>query len=503
MNIRLALPAFLSSLLFAGSAPAQTTGSAGGGEAFDNRQPTLAIQYIIALQGVFPGQQSLGIQPGYRDQPFIGEIRPIAFGSPIPDGWAACAGQVIPISQNTALATIIYTNYGGNGFSTFQLPNLSGRVPIGAGQGPGLPNHNLAQTTGVEQLTLVTSNLPSHGHSASGTNTGATGNGVAFNNLQPSLAVNFLICENGEITMFAGNFAPTGWALCDGSTLTNADEPELFAAIGTNYGGDGVTTFKLPDFRGRTPVGIGQRPGASAYALGQTNGANTVTLTTNQLPAHLHPFGGGDTGPAGGSAEFDNCQPTLAMKWLICSSGNHPSSPPPWSGELRLIAGNSAPGLGSEWLAANGAILPIASYTSFFSLVNTNYGGNGVSTFGVPDLRGRVAVGAGTNSYVLGQSAGSETVALTTNQMPAHTHSVVPPVAPQLNSVTVSNGQFRFAFTNLAGQTFTVLATTNVTLPLSNWTVLGPATEGPPGQFKFTDTQSPTNAQRFYRVRWS
>lgn len=508
VNLRSALPTLLSSLLFGWPVLAQTTGSAGGGHSFDNRQPTLAVQYIICVQGAFPSQGSQGILPGYRDQPLLGEIRPVAFGSPIPDGWLACTGQVMQISQNTALFSIIFTNYGGNAQSNFRLPNLSGRVPIGAGQGPGLPNYNLGQTNGAEQLTLATNNLPSHIHSALGGDTGSTGNGEPFNNLQPSLAVNFLICENGEITMFAGPFAPTGWGLCEGSTLNTVDEPELFAVIGTTYGGDGMATFKLPDLRGRTPVGIGQRPGESQYALGQTNGVNTVTLTTSQMPSHTHPFAGGNTGSTGGSAAFDNRQPTLAMKWLICWNGFFWSSPPPWMGELRLIAGNAAPGLGSEWLTAEGAILQIAPYSTLFSLVNTNYGGNGFVTFGLPDLRGRVAVGqgqaAGTSSYVFGQSAGSETVALTTNQMPAHTHSVsgITPVPPQLNSVTMSNGQFGFAFTNIPGLTFTVLATTNVALPLSNWTVLGPTTESPAGQFTFTHTNAPAFPQRYYRLRW-
>ena len=510
MNIRFALPAFLSSLLFALPALGQTTGSAGGGESFDNRQPTLAIQYIMAMEGAFPGHDSIGILQADRSVPFLGEIRPVAFGSPIPTGWTVCTGQVVAISQNTAMFSILFTNYGGNGLSTFQYPNLSGRVPIGAGQGPGLPNYNVGQPNGVEQTTLATGNLPSHLHGTSGEDTSATGNGDAFNNLQPSLAVNFLITENGEITMFAGYYVPTGWGLCDGSALNIADNPNLFDAIGTNYGGDGVTTFKLPDLRGRTPVGIGQRPGGSAYALGQTNGAHTVTLTTNQLPTHTHPFAGGNTVSTGGNTGFDNRQPTLAMKWLVSSGGGVPtSSPPPWPGELRLIAGNAASGLGSQqWLAADGTLLPIGSFTYFFSLVYTNYGGNGNSSFAVPDLRGRVAVGQGqgpgTSSYVPGQFAGQEFVALTTNQMPAHTHSVsgIPPFPPHLTSVTVSDGQFRFAFTNLAGQTFTVLATTNVTSPLSNWTVLGPATEGPAGQFNFTDPQTTTNAKRFYRARW-
>lgn len=505
MNFRFALPTLLSGLLFGLPTFAQTTGSAVGGQTLDNRQPSLAVQYIMALEGFYPGQEALGIYPADRSHPFLGEIRPVAFGTPIPTGWTVCTGQVMAISQNIALFSILLTNYGGNGVSTFQLPNLSGHVPIGAGQGPGFPHYKVGQTVGEEQTTLVTSNLPSHVHGTP-SDTGATGNGGAFNNLQPSLAVHFLITENGEVTMFTGDFTVSGWGRCDGSTLNIEDEPELFNVIGTNYGGDGVTTFKLPDMRGRTPVGIGQRPGGSAYVLAQTNGANTVTLTTNQMPVHTHTLVSGNTGSAGGSAGFDNRQPTLAMKWLISAGGSYPTSPPHWPGELRLIVGSNAPGLGSEWLSAQGTVLPIGSYTFLFSLILTNYGGNAVSTFALPDLRGQVAVGrgqaVGTSSYGMGQSAGEEFTVLTTNQMPAHTHSVsiIPPVPPQLNNVTASNGQFQFAFTNIAGLTFTTLTSTNVTLPLSNWTVLGAATEGPAGYYQFTDPQ--TNGTRFYRVRW-
>jgi microcystin-dependent protein len=88
--------------------------------------------------------------------------------------------------------------------------------------------------------------------------------------------------------MFAGNFAPQGWALCDGSTKSIADYQELFSLIGPAYGGDGVTTFKVPDLRGRLPVGVGMLTGGSNYVLAQTGGQETVTLTEAVMPAHSH-----------------------------------------------------------------------------------------------------------------------------------------------------------------------------------------------------------------------
>lgn len=87
----------------------------------------------------------------------------------------------------------------------------------------------------------------------------------------------------GEIRMFAGNFAPTGWALCDGSLLSISQNAALFSLIGTTYGGDGVTTFALPDLRGRFPLHQG-----GGTTLGATGGAETVTLTLAEIPAHTH-----------------------------------------------------------------------------------------------------------------------------------------------------------------------------------------------------------------------
>ncbi|MCP9763286.1 phage tail protein [Lacihabitans soyangensis] len=93
----------------------------------------------------------------------------------------------------------------------------------------------------------------------------------------------------GEIRMFAGNFAPAGWAFCDGSLLPISEYETLFQLIGTTYGGDGQQTYAVPDMRGRLPVHMGQGPGiGSNYIIGQTGGSESVTLTNNQIPAHNH-----------------------------------------------------------------------------------------------------------------------------------------------------------------------------------------------------------------------
>lgn len=94
----------------------------------------------------------------------------------------------------------------------------------------------------------------------------------------------------GEIRMFAGNFAPRGWAFCDGQLLAVSQNDALFSLLGTIYGGDGRTTFGLPDCRGRIPIHAGHGPGLSERRLGAKGGAEKVTLTVNQLPSHGHPM---------------------------------------------------------------------------------------------------------------------------------------------------------------------------------------------------------------------
>jgi microcystin-dependent protein len=95
--------------------------------------------------------------------PYVGEIRIFA-GSFAPAGWALCQGQIMPISQNDVLFTLIGTTFGGDGEETFALPNLASRVPLGHGTGPGLTSHTIGEAAGVESVTLTTQQIPLHSH---------------------------------------------------------------------------------------------------------------------------------------------------------------------------------------------------------------------------------------------------------------------------------------------------------------------------------------------------
>jgi microcystin-dependent protein len=124
----------------------------------------------------------------------------------------------------------------------------------------------------------------------------------------------------GEIRMFGGNFAPAGWMFCAGQLLPISEYETLFNLIGTTYGGDGQSTFALPDLRSRVPIHQGQGSGLSNYILGETGGAETVTLTPNQIPMHSHAPMGSNTGGS------DN--PTNNF-WANSTTGKPYSAAPP------------------------------------------------------------------------------------------------------------------------------------------------------------------------------
>ena len=165
----------------------------------------------------------------------------------------------------------------------------------------------------------------------------------------------------GEIRMFAGNFAPTGWAFCQGQLLPIAQNQALFSLLGTTYGGDGRTTFALPDLRGRVPVGFGQGPGLSNREIGEKFGSELVTLNINQMPSHNHTVNAVTTegnqnlptnslpantkaldkeysdananttmkatmvNPTGGNQPFGVSQPSLGVNFIIALQGVFPS----------------------------------------------------------------------------------------------------------------------------------------------------------------------------------
>jgi microcystin-dependent protein len=164
----------------------------------------------------------------------------------------------------------------------------------------------------------------------------------------------------GEIRIFAGNFAPRAWAFCDGQLLAISQNTALFSLLGTTYGGDGRTTFGLPDLRGRVPMHAGTGPGLTTRLPGQTGGQEQVTLIESQIPAHTHQAKASSEVPdtnspedavsaqkvrthlyntglsdvnmgttaissTGGSQAHDNMQPYQCLNYIICLQGLYPS----------------------------------------------------------------------------------------------------------------------------------------------------------------------------------
>ena len=153
----------------------------------------------------------------------------------------------------------------------------------------------------------------------------------------------------GEIRMFAGNFAPRTWAFCANQTLSIAQNTALFSILGTTYGGNGQTTFNLPDFRGRVAVGTGQGPGLSNVQLGELAGSPTVTLTTNNMPAHNHTVGGNISVQANNDTAGLGNDPTAKRfaatgNLYTAQSGDLVSmAPTPSTGLTTAVSGGSQP----------------------------------------------------------------------------------------------------------------------------------------------------------------
>ncbi len=340
-------------------------------------------------------------------EPFIGTVICVPFNF-TPRGWLACDGAAYPIKQSLPLAQILGNAFGGSPGVRFNVPDLRSRAPRHVGSPNSRGSHG-----GSEQSTLTLGNLPSHNHSfqaspdpanltapseallAAATARGVNiytvnsalvplspgailpvGGNQPHSNIQPYVAMNFIIADQGvfpnpegpgvndddlfvgEIRIFASTLIPSNWTPCNGQLLAIASNQPLFNLIGNAYGGDGQTTFALPDLRGRLPLGAGQAPSLSNYKLGQSGGIEAVPLSINQMPPHSHnavasseqvalsdPSGNflsiqaqafntqppdvtlnaRTVGTTGTGIGHDNMMPSLTLNFCICLAGTLPS----------------------------------------------------------------------------------------------------------------------------------------------------------------------------------
>lgn len=204
-------------------------------------------------------------------EPFMGQIMQVGF-SYAPRGWSTCSGQLLAITQNTALFSLIGTTFGGNGQQTFGLPDARSRLFVGTGQGPGLSPYSVGQIGGVEQQTILSTQMPVHSHAATFTPTGGGATG----------------------TLTAKTGVPSGSQTsipADGSFLANTEDPVSGSAV----------NIYAPANAGGTPVNLG------GLDISGTGGGGTVQVA-----------------PAGGSQPLPVMQPYLAVTTIIAVEGIYP-----------------------------------------------------------------------------------------------------------------------------------------------------------------------------------
>jgi microcystin-dependent protein len=286
----------------------------GSSQPIDNYQPSLPITYLIRTAGIFPSEFG-----GTAGVDFMGQIVPFA-GNFAPDGFLEAAGQTLQIADYIDLFSLIGTTYGGDGFETFQLPDLRGRTIVGTSS-TQVP---LGLNVGEAQATLSNANLP----------VSLGGIGYGIDNHQPSLALTYLISLTGifpssqsggvheteqylgEIVPFAGTFAPRGWAKAEGQILSINQHQALFSLLGTMYGGNGQTTFALPDLRDRTAIGTGD-----AADVGDILGSNYATVLSSNI-FDLQLTGTSDPNALNGGAGNDSLDGAGGADAMTGGAGN-------------------------------------------------------------------------------------------------------------------------------------------------------------------------------------
>ena len=416
----------LAALFSPGSAHANPI--TGSGQPIATEQPSLGLTYLVRTE-----------DPANVTD--LGQVVLFA-GNFAPGGYSVANGQLLSIASNQVLFSQIGTTYGGNGFTDFALPNLSGRTAVGAGQGAGLTNRTLGSTAGAAAQTLTANQLPPFG-GASGIAAGSE----PVSTLQPSLALNELVVTNGffpsptgpqatgplvgQVLTYAGATLPSGQIAANGQQVPIIQQQPLFSVIGNTYGGNFPVTFAAPNLDGRAASGAGAAAGLTPQALGATKGAESTTLSVANLPPQLLALPNGAVGVVGGGQAFSVQQPTLALNYIIATQGVFPTvnavepDGTPFLGEISLFAGSVAP---AGWEFADGQLLSIVSNSALFSVIGDTFGGNGIFNFALPNLEDRVAVGTG-DGVSLGEMFGADSDTLNFAQLPVGYPAALPPTS--------------------------------------------------------------------------
>ena len=274
-------------------------------------------------------------EPGGPARNTIGMIQSFA-GNFEPFDAFPCAGELFPVVQYPELAAIVGTFYSGDGTYMFGVPELRGRTAIGGEAGQDSPEGSVAMTWMIA----------------------AEGPGIP--GAYPM---------TGAVALFAGADPPGGWLRADGRKLPVAQHAELFQAIGNVFGGDGRADFALPDLSGRAVIGAGKGYGLEYAAVGEKVGGTPAGVPGLGLACLVNVAGGWPERTGDGTAP-----PTLSLL-----------------GQVTAFAGSDIP---EGWALADGQRLRIAQFPALYSILGTTYGGDGQTSFLLPDLRGRMMTGA-------------------------------------------------------------------------------------------------------------
>ncbi|MFT3684435.1 MAG: tail fiber protein [Phycisphaerales bacterium] len=406
--------ATLCVLLSSAAAHAQlVTNSSGSAfpQQIDTRQPSLSLHMMVQLPGTF------GIGVPIRMFAYTDSVMA---GLASQGGWIPADGRLLSIAGNQGLFSLLGTTYGGNGINTFALPDLRGRAMMGESD-----VYPRGTVSGSNTVALTAANVAEHTHAYSLSPTGRTyfGNGYGlstpFAGLQPALAVFPVIITTGSFPGQEGPYgalavSPTNGYLSQVQFLTGAlvsqqaasrtaargafisipQNTALFALMWNTYGGNATSNYELPDLGGRLSVSKGQGTGLTSHPLGEYFGTTSTHLTAPYLPPHSHTVTGRPaTGSAGSSIPFETAQPTLTISYYIATYGIYPTQNSMndtvgYVGEVIAMAVGGENFVPSGYLPCDGQVLPIDEYDTLFSLIGNTYGGDGFTTFALPDLRG-------------------------------------------------------------------------------------------------------------------
>lgn len=368
-------------------------------------QPGLVLGQSLIVEGLFP---SVGSIYNGGDADMLGVVITTAFNPANLRGVLPALGQSLLATDNEALYNVIFDYFGGQpGGSTFMLPSLAGAAIVGTAQNG--ENQGALQGISGNAFYLNQPELPYT----------LGGEMLPFSNVQHGQHMQYLInlggvypstqeeapslATLGTIYPFAGSVVPAGFASCVGQVLPINEFEELFAVIGTQFGGDGITNFQLPDFSNAIPVGAG-----GSFALGEAFGTSATVLLNDMVPA--------SPGATAGAVPVSTYQPSLAINFAICTNGLYESVSQGTSivGQVVMFAGSLLP---EGWLLCEGQQLLISEFGELYDLLGTQFGGDGQTYFSLPDLRDRAVIGSGPQ-FAIGETLGQASTYVTTWNLP-------------------------------------------------------------------------------------